>query len=84
MRVKLKYIDELNDERRRLAAAYDIGIRNDKIILPKVRDGANSIYHQYVICCREREELQKFLQEKDIQTQIHYPIPPHLAECYRH
>ncbi|MDE6912860.1 MAG: DegT/DnrJ/EryC1/StrS family aminotransferase [Lachnospiraceae bacterium] len=84
LRVKLKYIDELNDERRRLAAAYDIGIRNDKIILPKVRDGANSIYHQYVICCREREELQKFLQEKDIQTQIHYPIPPHLAECYRH
>lgn len=84
LRVKLKYINALNEERRKLAAVYDSGIKNDKIILPKVRDGADSIYHQYVIRCREREKLQKFLQENDIQTQIHYPIPPHLAECYRH
>lgn len=83
LRVKLKYINALNEERRKLAAVYDSGIKNDKIILPKVRDGADSIYHQYVIRCKEREKLQKFLQENDIQTQIHYPIPPHLAECFR-
>lgn len=84
LRVKLKYIDALNEERRELAQNYDCHIKNDKIILPKVRAGADSIYHQYVIRCKERETLQRFLQEKDIQTQIHYPIPPHLAECYKH
>lgn len=84
LRVKLKYMDELNDERKKLAAVYDRGIKNDKIILPKVRNGADSIYHQYVIRCKGREKLQKFLQERDIQTQIHYPIPPHLADCYRY
>ena len=84
LRVKLKYISELNEERIRLATAYDRGIKNDKLILPGVRRGADSIYHQYVIRCEERERLQKFLQENGIQTQIHYPIPPYLAECYRH
>lgn len=84
LRVKLKYIDELNAERRKLAAAYDNGIKNDKIILPKVREGADSIYHQYVIRCRQRERLQEYLRENDIQTQIHYPIPPHLADCYQY
>lgn len=84
LQVKLKYIDELNDERKKLAKVYDKGIKNDKIILPKVKDGADSIYHQYVIRCKEREQLQAFLQDRDIQTQIHYPIPPHLADCYRY
>lgn len=84
LRVKLKYIDELNRERKKLAAVYDNGIKNDKILLPGVRNGADSIYHQYVIRCKERKRLQQFLLENDIQTQIHYPIPPHLAECYRH
>ena len=37
-----------------------------------------------MIRCEEREALQAYLQECDIQTQIHYPIPPHLAECYKH
>lgn len=84
LRVKLKYIDELNNERKRLASVYNNGIRNDKIVLPSVRDGADSIYHQYVIRCKERDRLWKYLQENEIQTQIHYPIPPHLAECYKH
>lgn len=84
LRIKLKYISALNEERKRLAAVYNNGIKNDKIILPKVRDGADSICHQYVIRCKEREKLQKFLSEQGIQTQIHYPIPPHLAECYKY
>lgn len=84
LRVKLKYLGALNDERKKLAATYDKGIQNDKIVLPKVRDGADSIYHQYVVRCKERGKLQEFLQKHDIQTQIHYPTPPHLALCYRH
>jgi dTDP-4-amino-4,6-dideoxygalactose transaminase len=82
LRVKLAHIKELNDERNKIAKMYAQGIKNDKIELPKVREGADSIYHQYVIKCADRDRLQKFLQENDIQTQIHYPIPPHLARCY--
>ena len=55
---------------------------NEKIIKPEIREGADSIFHQYVIRCSEREKLQKFLEEQGIQTQIHYPIPPHLSEAY--
>lgn len=84
LRVKLSHIGELNHERVVLADRYDKGITNGKIVKPKVLNGADSIFHQYVIRCSEREKLQKFLQEQEIQTQIHYPIPPHLAECYKH
>ncbi len=82
LRVKLTHLQELNDERKALAIRYSDGIRNPRIVLPKVRDGAESIYHQYVIQCADRESLQEELEQCGIQTQIHYPIPPHLAKCY--
>lgn len=84
LRVKLSHLGELNQERVVLADRYTKGITNVKIVKPEIREGADSIFHQYVIRCAEREKLQKFLEEQGIQTQIHYPIPPHLAECYRH
>lgn len=83
LRVKLSHINELNDERKALAAGYQNGIRNPKLTLPALREHAESIYHQYVIRCKDRDALQAYLQENGIQTQIHYPVPPHLAECYR-
>ena len=83
LNVKLSHIETLNEERRVLAKRYDDGIHNEKLVLPKVRENADSIYHQYVIKCAQRDKLQEFLQEHEIQTQIHYPIPPHLAECYK-
>lgn len=84
LRVKLSHLQELNQERIVLAEHYTQGITNDKIMKPQLREGADSIFHQYVVQCKEREALQHYLQENDIQTQIHYPIPPHLAECYRY
>lgn len=83
LRVKLKHLSKLNQERYILAARYTEGICNKNIQLPKLRSHADSVYHQYVIRCSEREALQAYLQENGIQTQIHYPTPPHLAECYR-
>lgn len=83
LRVKLSHISELNDERKALAAGYQNGIKNPKLTLPALREHAESIYHQYVIRCKDRDALQAYLQEHGIQTQIHYPVPPHLAECYR-
>ena len=82
LRVKLSHLNELNNERVVLAEHYTQGITNNKIVVPQIREGASSIFHQYVIQCNEREMLQNYLMENDIQTQIHYPIPPHLAECY--
>lgn len=82
LRVKLTHLQALNDERKMLAARYSKGITNPRIMLPGLRDGAESIYHQYVVRCTKRDALQESLEQKGIQTQIHYPTPPHLAECY--
>lgn len=84
LRVKLTHLEELNQERVVLADRYTKGITNKCIIKPEIKNEADSIFHQYVIRCAERENLQKYLEEQGIQTQIHYPIPPHLAECYQY
>lgn len=84
LRVKLAHLRELNDERKILAKRYGEGITNPALLLPGLRDKAESIYHQYVIRCAARDSLQKALEQAGIQTQIHYPTPPHLAECYRY
>ena len=84
LRVKLAHLCELNDERKMLAKRYNEGIKNERIKLPQIHDNADSIYHQYVIRCKDRESLQKYLDNNGIQTQIHYPIPPHLADCYKY
>ncbi len=83
LRVKLTHMQELNDERKVLGERYTKGIQNDKLVKPESREQADSVFHQYVIRCSEREKLQKYLEEQGIQTQIHYPIPPHIAECYQ-
>lgn len=82
--VKLSHMKELNRERINIANRYLSEIKNEKIELPKVRKKAEHVYHLFVVKTRDREHLQKYLLEKDIKTQIHYPIPPHLSECYKH
>ena len=84
LRVKLKYLDDFNKERCEIAAAYLEGIKNDAIQFPKIRPGADSSWHQFVIHCEGRDELKEYLQEKGIGTLIHYPIPPHLSTAYEY
>lgn len=84
LRVKLTHMKELNQERNILGEHYTKEISNPRIVKPEIREQADSVYHQYVIRCKGREKLQKYLEEQGIQTQIHYPIPPHLAECYQY
>jgi len=83
LRVKLKYLDEEIYKRRKIAKYYLENIKNDKIILPKVRDENNHVWHLFVIRTERRDELQKYLFDKDIQTLIHYPIPPHKQMAYK-
>ena len=83
LRIKLKYLDELNFERCDIARRYSEGIVNKYVIKPSIRPGADSSWHQYVIHVPNyRDELAEYLKKHEIGTLIHYPIPPHLSEAY--
>lgn len=84
LRVRLKHLDELSEEKRTICERYLAEIKNEKIELPKIREGATHIWHQFVIHCKERDALMKYLEERGIGTLIHYPIPPHLSEAYQY
>ena len=82
LRVRLSHIKELTEERTKLCNTYLKEIHNEHIALPTVRQGATTVWHQFVIHCNNRQELIEYLSEKEIGTIIHYPIPPHLSEAY--
>ncbi|MDO4550595.1 MAG: DegT/DnrJ/EryC1/StrS family aminotransferase [Planctomycetia bacterium] len=80
--VKLPYLDADNQKRREIAQFYRENIRHPEIVLPKTSDELQHVWHLFVVRCARREELQAYLQEKGIGTQIHYPIPPHQQPAY--
>lgn len=83
--VKLKYIDSENDERKAIAKRYIDGIKNDKIVLPLMpTKGEEMVWHIFLVKTERRAELQKYLTDNGIGNLIHYPIPPHLQEAYKH
>ena len=83
LRVKLKHLDEFNEERCRIAARYNSEITNPLVRKPLIQTGADSTWHQYVVHVpKYRDALIEYLKEQDIGTLIHYPIPPHLSEAY--
>ena len=83
LRVKLSHLDELNAERKKIAARYLSEVKNSKIILPELREGAEHVWHQFVVRVEDRDKFQNYLEQNEIKTIVHYPIPPHLAECYQ-
>lgn len=80
--VKLAHLDKMNDERRRIASMYLNGISNPKVILPVVSSNREHVWHIFGVRCNERDELEKYLKNKGISTNKHYPIPIHLQRCY--
>ena len=84
LRIRLKYLDRLAQEKRTICERYLDRMHNDKLVLPTIREGATHIWHQFVVRTEEREELIRYLDDKGIGTIIHYPIPPHLSEAYRY
>ncbi|MCI8375707.1 MAG: DegT/DnrJ/EryC1/StrS family aminotransferase [Lachnospiraceae bacterium] len=82
LRVRLAHVEECEQERVQIAERYKRELHNPKLILPEVREGATAVWHQYVVRCQEREALISYLNEREIGTIIHYPIPPHLSEAY--
>lgn len=82
--VKLKYIDEENMIRKKIAEKYISEISNPKIILPeKPIDEKEHVWHLFVVRTQNRNDFQKYLTENGIQTLVHYPIPPHKQQAYK-
>jgi dTDP-4-amino-4,6-dideoxygalactose transaminase len=84
LRTKLVHLDEMNAERHKICGRYLSGITNPLIKLPKIREGCETVWHQFVILSSRREELIDHLKQRGVGTIIHYPIPPHLHQCYKH
>src|SRR5436190_969640 len=83
LRIKLTYLDEWNEERRRLASRLEeilAGVGD--LILPVDVKGAYSVYHLFVVCTNHRDALRKFLLNHGIETDVHYPTPPHLQKAF--
>jgi dTDP-4-amino-4,6-dideoxygalactose transaminase len=74
--VKLKYLDAINDHKRKLARLYNQNLKND-FTKPTIQNGYHDVFHIYTIRHERRDELKKYLLNQKIKTEIHYPIPPH-------
>ncbi len=87
LEVKLKFLDQEVKHRRKIASLYLDKINNPLIQLPLSNVNAEAynqhVWHLFVIRTEHREALQKYLSENDIQTLIHYPIPPHKQQAYK-
>ena len=82
LRVKLKYVEEDIRLRRRVAMRYLDGIRHPHIGLPFAMREEAHVWHLFVLRCRQRDALQRHLAACGIQTQVHYPLPPHRQPAY--
>jgi len=80
--IKLKYLPDWNKRRKEIAGRYQQGIKNPKIKMQVQPSGHESVFHLFVITTEKRDELIKFLNEKNIFPGLHYPVPCHLQKAY--
>ena len=97
LRVKLGYLDKWNQARRGCADHYDdlfaeAGLaasgepyphQANPVVTPYRAEGRRHVFHQYVIRAARRDELRPFLREQGVGTDVYYPLPLHLQECFR-
>ncbi len=85
--VKLNYLDQWTEGRRRNAERYERLFVEakvlDHIVLPKTGSGNKHVFNQYTIRARKRDELREYLKEHAVGTEVYYPTPLHLQPCYR-
>lgn len=82
LNVKLPHLTADNDKRKHIAKRYLNKIKNTKIVLPNCTDFNNHVFHLFVIRSENREELQRYLLENEIETLIHYPVAPHKQRAF--
>jgi dTDP-4-amino-4,6-dideoxygalactose transaminase len=83
LRVKLKYLDQWNEERRRKAKLYTQMLFPLGVICPSEKKGVRHVFHLYAIQTKKRDSLQALLKKKGIDTLIHYPIPIPFQKAYQ-
>lgn len=84
LRVKLKYLENWNEARRRHAGLYAKLLSNNNLSLPLETKYARHVYHLYVVRTAKRDALQKHLKNNGIATGVHYPIPVHTQQAYQY
>jgi len=82
LRVKLPHLSAWSEKRRQNAAIYDKLLAGSAVTTPVIRPYNETIYNQYVIRHVQRDALKDHLQKKDIGTEIYYPVPLHVQECF--
>lgn len=83
--IKLKHIDLWNEKRRQIAAWYLEELKDvDGLQLPQVSKNVLPVWHLFVVLVKNREKFQKFLADKEVGTALHYKIPVHLQNAFRH
>ncbi|MGA3286520.1 MAG: DegT/DnrJ/EryC1/StrS family aminotransferase [Bacteroidota bacterium] len=79
---KLKYLDQWNRRRRRIAQMYSENLQNPRVQLPSEMQYGEHVYHLYVVRVKQRTKFRDYLSSHNIGTEIHYPIPVHLQKAY--
>ena len=79
--VKLRHLDADNQRRKTIATRYEHEVNNQ--LLRMARSSRDCVYHIFPVFSTRRDELKQFLADNGIETQIHYPIPPHKQKCYK-
>ncbi|MFV8456698.1 DegT/DnrJ/EryC1/StrS family aminotransferase [Vibrio owensii] len=82
LRVKLHHLDAETLRRQEIAKHYRAEINNPLVTLPKVGSEAEHVWHLFVVRCEQRDALQVWLSQNNVQTLVHYPIPPHKQTAY--
>jgi dTDP-4-amino-4,6-dideoxygalactose transaminase len=80
--IKLKYLPDWNKKRKEIAAKYHRGIKNPKIKMQFQPSGHDTVFHLFVVTTENRDDLIKYLNEKNIFPGLHYPVPCHLQKAY--
>jgi len=84
--VKLKHYQKDLALRQEVASKYNekLKMKNEKLILPFVDEKATSVWAQYSIRVKNRDEIQAQLKEQGVPTAVHYPMPLHQQECFEY
>ena len=82
LRIKLPHLKQWNEKRRKVAEIYNELLKGAQVKTPIEPRWSQGIYHLYVVRLERRDEVQKYLAQRDIQTGLHYPVPLHLQEAY--
>ena len=83
LRVKLRHLDEEIIRRRAISKTYIERINNPSVFPPFFNKQEQHVFHQFVIKTETREQLQLYLEDKGIETLIHYPVLPHTQKAYK-